>query len=123
VNTMESQRACDLLLYVKQWFDGFQLHNSPLQLAITNGVLVYYGPKSNWHTNRLIESDGILLPAVTDLHTHPDHYASRFGSDPDRYSLYTGVNQVVSQGDAGALGAEEFVARVIIPSQTNVEIW
>lgn len=122
MNTMEFQRACDLLLHVKQWFDGFQLHNSPLQLAITDGVLVYSGPKLNWHTNRLIESDGILLPAVTDLHTHPDHYASRFGSDPDRHSLYTGVNQVVSQGDAGALGAEEFVDRVIIPSQTDVKL-
>jgi len=122
VNIMESQMACDLLLHVRQWFDGFQLHNSPLQLAITDGVLVDSGPELNWDANRLIESDGILLPAVTDLHTHPDHYASRFGSDPDRYSLYAGVNQVVSQGDAGALGAEEFVDRVITPSQTDVKL-
>ncbi len=119
---MESQSACDLLLHVQQWFDGYQLHNSPLQLAIKDGTLVDFGPDLNWHAKRLIESDGILLPAVTDLHTHPDHYASRFGSDPDQNSLYTGVNQVISQGDAGALGVQEFVDRIIIPSQTDVKL-
>ncbi|MBT3890308.1 MAG: hypothetical protein HOF72_06760, partial [Planctomycetaceae bacterium] len=53
---MESQMACDLLLHVRQWFDGFQLHNSPLQLAITDGVLVDSGPELNWDANRLIQS-------------------------------------------------------------------
>ena len=114
--------ACDLLLHVQQWFDGFQLHNAPLQLAITDGVVVDSGPELHWQAKQFIESDDILLPTVTDLHTHPDHYASRFGSDPDRHSLYSGVNQVVSQGDAGALGAEEFVDRVITPSQTDVKL-
>lgn len=122
MNIMESQSTCDLLLHVQQWFDGYQLHNSPLQLAINDGTLVDCGPELNWHARRLIESDGILLPAVTDLHTHPDHYASRFGSDPDQNSLYTGVNQVVSQGDAGALGAKDFVNRVINPCQTDVKL-
>ena len=27
LNIMESQLACDLLLHVQQWFDGYQLHN------------------------------------------------------------------------------------------------
>lgn len=122
MNIMESQMACDLLLQVHQWFDGFQLHNSPLQLAIKDGILVDSGVELNWTADRIVKSDGILLPAVTDLHTHPDHYASRFGSDPDRHSLLTGVNQVISQGDAGALGVQEFVDRVIIPSQTDVKL-
>ena len=119
---MESQSVCDLLLHVQQWFDGYQLHNSPLQLAIKDGILVDFAPELNWHAKRLIKSDGILLPTVTDLHTHPDHYTSRFGSDPDQNSLYTGVNQVVSQGDVGALGAKEFVNRVINCSQTDVKL-
>lgn len=64
--------------------------------------------------------DGIVLPGLVDLHAHPACQGSVFGIDPDRHMLAHGVTTVLSQGDAGADGVDDYIAGTISASRTRV---
>jgi dihydroorotase len=64
--------------------------------------------------------NGILLPGLIDLHAHPAKSGSVFGADPDTTMLARGTTTVLSQGDAGADHAHDFIASTIEPSRTRV---
>ncbi len=64
----------------------------------------------------------ILLPGLIDLHAHPAKSGSVFGLEPDPFMLSRGVTAVQSQGDAGALGIDEYVLNTIESSTTRVRL-
>lgn len=69
--------------------------------------------------------DGLLLPGLVDLHAHPDRPrpgVSRWGVVPDRWFLRRGVTTVLSQGDSGAAGWEEYRRRVVDGSRCDVRM-
>jgi dihydroorotase len=67
-------------------------------------------------------SEGILLPGLIDLHAHPAVRNSVFGTAPDNTMLPRGVAAVLSQGDAGADGIDDYVDSTIVPSKTIVRL-
>ena len=111
---------CDQIIQVERWFDGDILHDSPLQVAIQDGLYVASGSSLDLEARQTIQSGGILLGRVTDLHAHPDPYLSVFGVDPDTTSLPSGVHRVISQGDAGALALDSFIERIVEGRKTQV---
>jgi len=71
---------------------------------------------------RLDFPQSILLPGLIDLHAHPANSGSVFGLKPDPFMLSRGVTTVQSQGDAGALGIDEYVLNTIESSATRVRL-
>lgn len=72
---------------------------------------------------RTLEFDrGLVLPGLVDLHAHPALEHSRFGINPDAHLLPNGTTTALSQGDAGARNAVEFIQHTIEPSQTDVKL-
>ena len=66
--------------------------------------------------------DGILVPGLVDMHTHPAPADWRFGVDPDIEMLPRGATTVLSQGDAGASTWPTYRESIIEQSQTRVRL-
>ncbi|MCH8828929.1 MAG: amidohydrolase family protein [Planctomycetes bacterium] len=66
--------------------------------------------------------DADIVPGLIDLHAHPAKSGSVFGVDPDIHLLPRGTTTVLSQGDAGASGCEEFLRTTIAKSRTRVRL-
>jgi len=64
--------------------------------------------------------DGVLLPGLVDLHTHPARTGSVFGVAPDETMLARGTTTVLSQGDAGADNIDRFLNETVVNSKTRV---
>jgi dihydroorotase len=71
---------------------------------------------------RLDFPDALLLPGLVDFHAHPALGGSKYGINPDRYMLPTGVTTVLSQGDAGAWTWPDFRDDVVRGCRTRVRM-
>ncbi len=101
--------------------------DGPGSIGVTEGVIssIDTGPPSATHrpARRVLRfDDGVLMPGLVDLHTHPALGGSRFGVDPDVYLLPRGSTTVLSQGDAGARNLDEYIRRTIDVCRTDVKL-
>ena len=66
--------------------------------------------------------DGVLLPGLVDMHSHPDVAESRIGIEPDTHILARGVTTVLSQGDVGAQNMATYRQAVIERTQLRIRL-
>jgi dihydroorotase len=95
--------------------------DGPGAVAIVGDRIAAAGPAVSGPARQVLAwPDGVVLPGLVDLHTHPGEPASRYGIDPDRHLLPFGTTTVLSQGDAGASGWLRYRDHVIAPARTRV---
>ena len=66
--------------------------------------------------------DGLLLPGLVDLHTHPAPSDWKYGIDPDVEILPRGATTILSQGDCGADDWRLYRDTIIHGSKTRVRL-
>ncbi len=66
--------------------------------------------------------DGVLLPGLVDLHTHPAPSNWKYGIDPDVEILPRGATTILSQGDCGADDWPSYRDDIIHGSKTRVRL-
>jgi dihydroorotase len=102
--------------------------DSAATVAITDGRITSVDASLDPWSDSVVEEtthvlncpQGIVVPGLTDLHAHPAGSQSVFGVEPDQVMLSRGVTTVQSQGDAGALGIDQYVQDTINSSLTRV---
>ena len=101
--------------------------DGPGAIGVTDGVISFVGrgapsidmPRAK---KTLSFNEGMLLPGLVDLHSHPAAEGSRFGVDPDIHLLPRGSTTVLSQGDAGARNFDEYRRHTIEKARTRVKL-
>jgi dihydroorotase len=104
------------IVCVDSQFDG------PGSVAIRDGRIAALGTQIEGSSCRTIQSEGMLLPGLIDLHAHPARGGSKYGVDPDQHFLPDGVTTVLSQGDAGADDWPAYRNETIARSSTRVQL-
>ena len=66
--------------------------------------------------------NGLILPGLIDLHTHPAPADWKYGIDPDTEILPRGATTILSQGDSGAADWPYYHDNVIRKAKTRVRL-
>jgi dihydroorotase len=97
--------------------------DGPGAVAIVGDRIAAAGPRLNGPAHKVLRlPDGVLLPGLVDLHTHPARGESRYGVDPDLHLLPFGTTTVLAQGEAGALNLARYHDVVIERSLTRIRL-
>lgn len=117
----------DLLIVAPQVVCPSTGLDGPGSIGVTDGLISFVGvdvPSTLLPRARRVLKlgDGVLMPGLVDLHTHPAVEGSRFGVDPDTRLLPRGSTTVLSQGDAGARNFDEYRRHTIEASRTRVKL-
>ena len=113
----------ELCIRTGRLFDAASGVDGPGCAVVRGDRIVSVGDDAPAEAGRVLEfPDGVLLPGLIDLHAHPAVSGSVFGVDPDAGLLARGTTTVLSQGDAGAEGIDDYVRTTIEASQTRVRL-
>lgn len=97
--------------------------DGPGSVAVAGDRIVAAGPGVGGKAVRTLEfPDGLLLPGLVDLHTHPAPVGWKYGIDPDVEILPRGATTILSQGDCGAADWPYYRDNVILASKTRVRL-
>jgi len=113
----------DLILTAGRVFDSSLDLDGPGSVAIQAGSISAVGAKVNGEAEvRLDFPDGVILPGLVDMHTHPAPEGWKYGINPDTEILPRGTTTILSQGDSGAGDWAQYREQVIQKSQTQVRL-
>ena len=113
----------DLLLRAGRMVCPATGYDGPGTVGVREGRIVARGTDVAGKARKCLEfHDDLLLPGLVDLHAHPALGGSKYGINPDRYMLPTGVTTVLSQGDAGALTWPAYRDDVVRGCRTRVRL-
>ncbi|MBM3932946.1 MAG: amidohydrolase family protein [SAR202 cluster bacterium] len=111
----------DMLIRAERVFCAATGIDGPGEIAVAGGRIATAGKKVGGRAGRVLEfPDGIAVPGLIDLHTHPAPDDWKYGIGPDRLVLPRGTTTIMSQGDPGAANWNRYMEHVIRPSKTRV---
>ena len=97
--------------------------DGPGAVAVSGDRIVAAGSEVGGTAARTLEfPDGVLLPGLVDLHTHPAPSDWKYGIDPDVEILPRGATTILSQGDCGADDWPFYRDSIIHGSKTRVRL-
>ena len=118
-----NQQPFDLILKAGRVFCAETGLDGPGSVAVRGETIAASGADVQGGAQEVLDfPDGILLPGLVDLHTHPAPLEWRFGIGPDGAMLARGTTTAMSQGDAGAWTWPEYRTRIIENSQTRIRL-
>jgi dihydroorotase len=113
----------DLIIRASRVFCADLGLDGPGAVAIKGDRIVAVGPAVDGTAREIVEfPDGVLLPGLVDLHTHPAPSDWKYGIDPDVEILPRGTTTILSQGDSGAADWSLYRDNVIRNSKTRVRL-
>jgi dihydroorotase len=113
----------DLLIRAGRVFCADLGLDGPGAVAVAGDRIVAAGADVEGTAKEEIEfPDGVLLPGLVDLHTHPAPSDWKYGIDPDIEILPRGVTTILSQGDSGATDWPFYRDNIILGSRTRVRL-
>lgn len=118
-----SEPKYDLLIRAGRVFCADMGLDGPGAVAVAGDRIVAAGLDVDDIAKETIElPDGVLLPGLVDLHTHPAPSDWKYGIDPDIEILPRGTTTILSQGDSGAADWPFYRDKVIRSSKTRVRL-
>ena len=97
--------------------------DGPGAVAVSGDRIVAAGSEVGGTAAKTLEfPDGVLLPGLVDLHTHPAPSDWKYGIDPDVEILPRGATTILSQGDCGADDWPYYRDSIIHGSKTRVRL-
>ncbi len=113
----------DLIVRAGRVFCADTRMDGPGAVAVLGDRIVAAGEEIVGTAGRVFEfPDGVLLPGLVDLHSHPAPSDWKYGIDPDVEILPRGVTTILSQGDCGADDWQFYRDTVIHGSKTRVRL-
>jgi len=113
----------DLIIRASRVFCADLGLDGPGAVTIKGDRIVAVGPAVDGTAREIVEfPDGVLLPGLVDLHTHPAPSDWKYGIDPDVEILPRGTTTILSQGDSGAADWPLYRDNVIRNSKTRVRL-
>lgn len=95
----------------------------PGAVAIKGGRIAAAGARLDGNAKKTLEfPNGLILPGLVDLHTHPAPTDWKYGIDPDTEILPRGATTILSQGDSGAADWPYYRDNVIRKAKTRVRL-
>jgi dihydroorotase len=113
---VDAVKKWDTLIHGGRLIDPANGLDGMLDVAVRDGVIAEIGKDlTAGQAHNTIDATGMMVvPGLTDLHTHIYHKATAYGVDPDPIARRAGVTTMVDAGSAGAgnfAGLREFVFR------------
>lgn len=95
----------------------------PGAVAVRGDRIAAAGPSLDGTAKKTLEfPNGLILPGLIDLHTHPAPVDWKYGIDPDTEILPRGATTILSQGDSGAADWRYYRDNVICKAKTRVRL-
>lgn len=95
----------------------------PGAVGVRGDRIAVAGPCIDGTAKKTLEfPNGLILPGLIDLHTHPAPADWKYGIDPDTEILPRGATTILSQGDSGAADWQYYRDNVIRTAKTRVRL-